>query len=235
MKAKNKTRNRTVTIALSIAAIGLLAFGSVGGARAAITNYTDAYVAEFETQEIGVALTENGATLEEDAVLLQSMIPAGEKLKVGVKYDEAIGATNTGAIEEYVRITEHKYWIGADGKRVDLSPNLIELTFNEDDWILVDENQEDETVTLYYRTPVAVGDSTEDAVTGLKIDGKLATWVTQKTSGNTITTEYKYNGVSVGLDADVDSVQTHNAEDAILSAWGVNAVGADSGTITAIN
>jgi hypothetical protein len=42
-------------------------------------------------------------------------------------------------------------------------------------------------------------------------------------NGNTITTTYKYDGVEFHVDVEVDAVQTHNAEDAIRSAWGVEA------------
>ena len=36
----------------------------------------------------------------------------------------------------------------------------------------------------------------------------------------TIISTYDYNGYQFVLEADVDSVQDHNAQDAILSAWG---------------
>ncbi|MFR0951708.1 MAG: hypothetical protein ACLSGK_02280 [Lachnospiraceae bacterium] len=40
---------------------------------------------------------------------------------------------------------------------------------------------------------------------------------------NTITYTYKYNGnYTFHIDAEVDAVQTHNAKDAIKSAWGVD-------------
>ena len=35
-------------------------------------------------------------------------------------------------------------------------------------------------------------------------------------------TSYLYNGYRFFLEAEVDAVQTHNAEDAIKSAWGVD-------------
>ena len=41
--------------------------------------------------------------------------------------------------------------------------------------------------------------------------------------GNVITTIYKYDGVEFHVDVEVDAVQTHNAQDAIKSAWGVDA------------
>jgi hypothetical protein len=230
MKANRKS-NRTVTIALSIAAVGLLAFGSVGGARAAITNYSDAYVAEFETQEIGVALTENGNPVEGDDALLQD---AG-KMTPGKTVTDALAATNDGTIDEYIRLTVRKYWID-ESKRLDLKPNMIQLVQGSDKWIMVDENENDEFVEFYYTEPVAPGDATSDAITGFIVDNSITTFVSQTTSddGHTITTTYEYNGLSVGLEAEVDGVQTHNAHDAILSAWGVDAT-MSGDTITAIN
>ena len=38
----------------------------------------------------------------------------------------------------------------------------------------------------------------------------------------TITYEYEYDGYMAHIDAEVDAVQTHNAKDAIKSAWGVD-------------
>ena len=36
----------------------------------------------------------------------------------------------------------------------------------------------------------------------------------------TITTTYDYDGLQFCVEASVDALQEHNAEDAILSAWG---------------
>ena len=38
---------------------------------------------------------------------------------------------------------------------------------------------------------------------------------------------YKYDGVQFFVDVDVDAVQTHNAKDAIMSSWGVDASNVD--------
>lgn len=38
----------------------------------------------------------------------------------------------------------------------------------------------------------------------------------------TITFTYAYNGYTFQLDAEVHAVQTHNAQEAIKSAWGVD-------------
>ena len=41
-------------------------------------------------------------------------------------------------------------------------------------------------------------------------------------AGTTYTYEYEYDGYSFQVSAEVDAVQTHNAADAVKSAWGVD-------------
>ena len=49
--------------------------------------------------------------------------------------------------------------------------------------------------------------------------------------GETITTTFAYDGYRFNLKAEVDAVQTHNAEDAIKSAWGVDVEIREDGTL----
>lgn len=234
MKASNRKQYRAVTAGLSVAAVALLAFGSVGGARAALT-YSDTYRGDIATQNIGVGLTENGDSLgEKDALLTaENLLPDGEKtFKVGKKYEYTIGAENTGTIDEYLRLTIRKYWVDGKGKRIDLSPNLIKLGYNKEDWIMVDEDPDDEIVVFYYTKPVASEGVTEDAITSFMVDNTIETMATQTKKDNTITTTYKYSKISAAIDADVDAVQTHSAEEAILSAWGEEVSIAEDGTLS---
>ena len=46
--------------------------------------------------------------------------------------------------------------------------------------------------------------------------------VTEENGAQTITMAYAYDGMRARLDAEADAVQTHNAKDAIKSAWGVD-------------
>mgnify|MGYP000037232964 CR=1 FL=1 len=48
----------------------------------------------------------------------------------------------------------------------------------------------------------------------------------------TITTTYEYDGALFVLEATVDAVQTHNAKDAIKSAWGVDVNISDDGALS---
>ncbi len=244
MKANSRNKYRKVTAVLSVAAVALLAFGGVTGARAALT-YSTVFQSDFGTQDIGVGLVEktganDAVSIEEDGALLTKLVGEGETFIVGKKYDEQLMAENTGTIDEYVRMTVHKYWVDGDDKQTDLKPEQIKLTFNESDWIVVDEDKTDETIVLYYKTPLAAGEEsvTKAAVTSLTADSSILSAVKQTTAksddGTTITTEYAYDGISIGLDAEVDSVQTHHAQDAMLSAWGVNA-SFSGDTLTAVN
>ena len=48
----------------------------------------------------------------------------------------------------------------------------------------------------------------------------------------TITTTYEYDGALFVLEVTVDAVQTHNAKDAIKSAWGVDVNISDDGALS---
>ena len=55
--------------------------------------------------------------------------------------------------------------------------------------------------------------------------------MTKQVDGNTIRYTYKYDGYSFHVDAEVDAVQTHNAQEAIKSAWGVDVSVNDDETV----
>ena len=50
----------------------------------------------------------------------------------------------------------------------------------------------------------------------------------------TITTKFNYDGVQFNIDAQVDAVQTHNAVDAIKSAWGIDVEITENGTLSLV-
>jgi hypothetical protein len=99
--------------------------------------------------------------------------------------------------------------------------NLVNLG---SDWILDESASTPERTVLYYNRVLNAGDTTPLFADTISIDDSLAVKVTQKveTLGGytTITTVYDYDGVSFCIEAEVDAVQEHNAEDAIWSAWG---------------
>ena len=77
---------------------------------------------------------------------------------------------------------------------------------------------------LYYTKALKAGKPTPALSDTLRINPSIASDVKQNVSedGKTITYTYKYNGYTFHIDAEVDAVQTHNAKDAIKSAWGVD-------------
>ncbi|MEE1163913.1 MAG: hypothetical protein UHU21_09480 [Lachnospiraceae bacterium] len=174
-----------------------------------------------------------------EGVLLENLLAEGEVFVPGKAYTEEISCANTGTIDEYVRITIYKYWTDSEGNKVltkdkesglttqELTPELIRFTFpNEDCWILDSENsaETEERQIYYYNKLLKAGTDTKDTpLTGtLTIDESVTRSVSKVISdgGKTITTSYDYDGWKFCVEATVDAVQDHNAEDAIRSAWG---------------
>ncbi len=230
-----------VSLTAFVLAVVLLLFSSVGGARAALTYYSETYASRVQMYNIGVTLLENGNKVswrdynsaadgtwnEATGTLLANMIPEGEQFKIGKKYQEELSVQNSGSINQFVRVTLYRYWLDKDGNKMrDLSPNLMNLNLvNLDtDWLVDTEASTTERTVLYYNKVLNIGMTTPNFTDSLMIDNMVATKVTQtsetKNGYTTITTVYDYDGVSFCVDAKVDAVQEHNAEDAIWSAWG---------------
>ena len=235
-------RKRKVTYLLFALAVLLLLGSTVGSTRAALTYYSENYVAKITVDQIGVSLLENGEAVSSrdydddgwrirtnkgsDATsgeLLKNMLAENEKLALNKKYTEKLTVKNSGTIDEYVRVRIYKYWM-KDGKKVTtLSPDLIDLNLvNKSRWVK-NPNETAECTELFYKGILRSGKETEAFADTIRIDGKIAAEAKIETNGNTITTTYKYDGVEFHVDVEVDAVQTHNAQDAIRSAWGVDA------------
>nr|WP_304710092.1 hypothetical protein [uncultured Acetatifactor sp.] len=213
------------TIAAFALAAGLLLFSSVGGARAALTYFSEDYVSNIQLHEIDVMLVENERQVEGE--LLSGLLQEGEGLKLGTAYRENLSVYNSGVINENVRVNIHKYWIDQDGEKIcNLSPELIELNLVNlgTDWLVDEEASTNERTVLYYNKLLASQSETPLFADKLTISGDVASRVkeTRETSGKytTITTVYEYDGAQFCIEAKVDAVQEHNAQDAIWSSWG---------------
>lgn len=174
------------------------------------------------------------------------------EIQPGRQYEEELCVRNTGNIDQYVRVMIYRYWVDAPGenetpvpveerrKRRDISPEWIQLNpwtaqgmsseFNG--WVLDENASTEERTVLYYTGILKTGEVSPSFADTLSIDREVAKKVTttETVNGNykTITMTYDYDGVEFVLEIDVDAVQTHNAEDAVKSAWGVDVtVGAD--------
>lgn len=237
-------KKKKLTYLMLSAACLLLLGSTIGSTRAALTYYSENYVAEITVSQIGVSLLENGAVVSSrdynknkwnvstnndgtsaGGTLLSNMLKEGEKLALNKKYEEKLTVKNSGSIDEYVRVRIYRYWMKDGQKVTSLSPNLIDLSFaNPDRWIK-NPNETAECTELFYKGILKSGVETKPFADAIRIDGKVASEAKVETKGNIITTTYKYDGVEFHVDVEVDAVQTHNAQDAIKSAWGVDASG----------
>lgn len=238
-RIKRFLKSPAATMTAFVLAVGLLLFSTVGGARAALTYFSDTYVSGVQMSNIGVTLLENGNAIakrdynktsdgtwdETTGVLLSNMLKKGEKFKVGQKYKEELSVQNSGTIDQYVRVSIYKYWMKDDKKDQSLSPNLIGLNLVNvgSDWLLDESSSTDERTVLYYSKLLEEGKTSSLFADSIKVDGIVATRVTQvpvEGKPNTIRTVYDYDGMHFCVEVKVDAVQDHNAEDAIWSAWG---------------
>ena len=244
-----------VNVALFIIAAILLLGSIVGGTQAALSYYSDTYVARLEASNIGVTLNENGKAVAHrnydydgrwDEVTLDTN-PAEAKLlqgdafkdfTIGKEYDEQLSVTNSGSIAEYVRVTVNKYWEDENGnKDTTISPDFIELTqANNNDWFVDEAASTTERTVYYYKYLLQPGATTADLTSKVSVDSAIGNKVTQTETKNedgttTIVTEYDYNGMRFCLEATAYAVQEHNVVDAIHSAWGTN-VTVNNGTLS---
>ena len=251
MKNKKKWFRTPLITGLAFAvAAGLLVFSGIGIARAVPRITTEDYRSELGLKYIGITLRENGndvAARDYDyekndgswtgtvsGTLLADMLEETDgKLVLNNDYEEKLSVKNSGNINEYVRVSIYRYWLGKDGKtkQPDLTPDLIHLSLDGADlddpdttqygsWIKDAESTTPERVVLYYDGLLNSGDETGLFADTIRIDNKLATAVRQEQEGNTIYTIYEYDGVSFCLKVTADAVQEHNAKDAMISAWG---------------
>ena len=146
---------------------------------------------------------------------------------------------NSGSIEEYVRVYIYKYWENEDGtKNQELTPDMIALNLVNlgSDWMIDEEASTEERTVLYYRHILGVDEESVPFTDTLTVNGVVAAKVSQVVEINgkykTIKTIYEYDGVQFGVEVEADAVQTHNAEDAIWSAWGRRVNIAEDGTLS---
>lgn len=249
MMKKKKFPFRVTTAVLLSASAVLLIGSTVGSTRAALTYYSENYGAEVTVSNIGVSLLENGETVsrrdydsngewnETSGALLADL--QEETIVPGREYDEALAVSNSGSIDSYVRVILNKSWTDSEGSTdQNLSPELIDLNLLTDNGWIIDEGASTaERTILYYTNILPAGETTPALSDTVRIDPAVADKVTEEVTTDengykTITFTYAYDGYTFELEAEVNAVQTHNAQDAIKSAWGVDVDVADDGTIS---
>ena len=218
-----------------------------------VKNSAGAVQAEWSDSDRGVLL---GGKLKEICADESIKEVEPEELVLGKKYQEQLRVENNGAIDAYVRMIITKSWIDKNGvKDTTLSPTHIELELLTDSGWVVDENAStadlDETdgvdkmgerIVLYYTNILEAGKTSPACTDTIRINPEIGkkvietvetTTVDGKTY-KTITMVYEYDGYTFNIEAEVDAVQTHNAVDAIKSAWGVD-VEVDADGVLSLN
>lgn len=234
---KNK-KSFPVKPVLLLSASALLLLGStIGSTRAALTYYSENYSVQMNMSSIGVTLLENGEPVSyrnytsngqwdetTEAKLLDNMLGEDSKLTPGKKYDEALSVRNSGNIDTFVRVIITKSWQDENGKATNLSPDLIELNLTGNGWEKANVESSPERIVLYYTQALEPGDTTPALSDTIRIDNEIAKKVSKEVTdgGKTIRYVYDYDGYTFNLDAEVNAVQTSNAQEAIKSAWGVD-------------
>ena len=248
MKKRKKSFPKITVLLLAASAVLLVGSG-VGSARAALTYYSENYSAQMNMQSIGVSLVENDAVVSSrdyvsdnewsgttEGTLLANMLGEDEKFTPGKRYNEAISVKNSGNIDTFVRVILTRSWQDAEGKKnTSLSPDLIELNYLTDNgWVIAEDQSTPERTVLYYTKALPVGETTPALSDTIRVNESIAQDVTKKVDGNTIRYTYKYDGYSFHVDVEVDAVQTHNAQEAIKSAWGVDVSVNDDETVMSL-
>ena len=237
MKKFKLFKNRTMV--LLVAAIVLLFGSAIGSTRAALTYYSENYVAGIQTSSIDVSLVENGVSTD---ALLAGMLGENEKLVLGKSYTEEISVANTGSIDSYVRVVLTKSWKGPNGddalvKDTTLDPEMIELNLlTGNGWFIDESASTEERTVLYYANVLSAGGVTPALSDTIKINPNIGKMVIQSVkedeNGTTITYVHEYDGYSFSIEAEVNAVQTHNAQTAIKSAWGIDVNVAEDGSLS---
>lgn len=244
-----KKVSKSVPVLFALALI-LLASSAVGSARAALTYFNEEYAAQMNASTIGVTLLENGEAVsyrnytadntwqEESGTLLAALDGADEKILPGKEYPEVLAVKNSGSIDIYARVILRRYWMDEDGnKDTTLSPELIELDLPEGSgWVIDGTASTKERLVLYYTKPLSAAEG-ENVTAPLNNTVRIGTDIVKKISVSApvdgkVETVYDYNGYRFCLEAEVDAVQTHNAADAIKSAWGVDVTVDSEGNLT---
>ena len=238
MKFKGTKLSKRTT-ALLAAALVLLGSGGVMGAKAAPNITADSpYDATLQLNSLAVDITEQVAGGREVTVSDGAFTLTNDKtLSIGKRYDDVISVKNSGAADEYVRVIVRRYWTDADGKRLDLSPEYIDLK-ETTGWTKAKGSNEE--YSIYYLTnPLKTGE-TKALFKGFRINEAVKTEgkkimigskeydsdeaaAAAAKEGDVITYTYTYDGCKFNVEAEAQSVQTHNSADAIKSLWGVDA------------
>ncbi len=230
-KIRNFLSKPAVTAVLFVLAVALIAGGTIGGALAALEQFSEVYESRVAMKHIDVEILENGTAVSGEGAMLQDFLTVTNgELVTGREYDEVLTVRNSAdaeGIDQFVRVTVLKYWLDPNGEKTpDLDSDWIHLTFVTDGgWTIDTASSTEERTVLYYGSVLAPGQESTPFLSKVSVDNEIVYNVTQTTTTDstgltTITTTFNYDGYKLCLVASVDAIQTHNAVDAAKSAWG---------------
>ena len=228
---KHKT-SALITGLLFVLAVGLLLFSTISSTRAALTIQSQVLQSNMGMLRIGIDITEGGSSVSGSGLLLKGMLGSDKQVVPGKKYGVDVKIKNTDSIDEYTRVTVHKYWLtSSKTKDTSLDPSFIILEY-ADGWVKDSlASPSGETEVYFRRSPIPVGQSVP-FIKSITVNDSILHTGTVTLKDNVITTTYVYDGAVFCIEIEADGVQTHNAKDAIKSAWGKSVSVTDDGPIT---
>ncbi len=256
-KNRKINKTSLITVLLAVLGVCLLVVGGIGSARAALTESGDYTAEMSTPTVSVRLNEDAGKLLEKDPELaLVVGEPYDEVLTVTNtgSADAFVRVTLYAywADKDGNKITDLKDDTGE--KIAELNPEFINLINDGKNWESVgkegingwikdpEASKTKERTVLYYSSALAPdpdgedgeeeGESTKALLTQIFASSELAKLVTQTEDpiddGHIkITTSYTYDGLRLCLEASVDAIQAHNAQDAIKAAWGVTNVTVD--------
>ncbi len=233
MSERKHKPSALITGLLFVLAVGLLLFSTISSTRAALTIQSQVLESNMGMLRIGIDITEDGNSVSGSGLLLKGMLGSDAKVVPGKKYSLPVNITNTDSIDEYTRVTVYKYWLNSSGKKdTTLDPSFIDLEYAEG-WVKDSfASPTGETEVFFRRSPITVDNRSVPFIKSIKVNDSILHTGTVKIEGNVITTTYVYDGAQFCIEIEADGVQTHNAKDAIRSAWGKSVTVTDGGPIT---
>lgn len=192
---------------------------------------------DMQTTELKVSLLENGQAIGDGGVYSSLK---NKKIDPGYTYSDSISAKNDGTMTEVVRVIVKKYWTDKEGKRIDLDPALIHLSYkgnayNDTDWKLNDAEHTPEQDVYYLSSALSAGGE-KVLFDGIGIDssvGGMYTLVPLNQEETELEAVYEYDSITFVVVYEIQSVQLLGGTQAVVSAWGVtNVTVSDDGTVT---
>ena len=236
---KKMFRRTPIKAFILLLTVAVLLLSGVQTTRAALTVQSNYYQAQANMKEIGIAIVENGRVVDDGRLLRSVPTPVGASVPdtdfhYGVRYQENLAVQNTGEIDQYVRVMVSRYWAELDKngnvsrKLTNLDPTIIDINFLDNGWTVDPESVSGERIIVYYTANsgiLPVGAISAPFADSFKVDGEIQYIVTKDVAKDgTVTYIYTYDGAAFVIEAEAQGVQTHNAEDAISSDWGCDAV-----------